>query len=826
MRAANSDGAGKWSEIHSFTTLAPPPNVDLSDPVDGATDVALTPTFSWQAIDIAETYALQVSIQNDLASPVINERDITETSYSSTRLQAGTVYYWRVRASNDAGDGPWSGINSFTTLAPPPQVSLTSPVDRATEVALIPTLLFSWQALDEAETYALQVSTNNALSSPVIDERDITGTSHSSTHLQDDTVYYWWVRASNDAGDGPWSGINSFRTLASPPQVSLSAPTNSATEIPLIPSFSWQALDEAETYTLQVSIQNNLASPVINESDLTETSYSIKRSLQAGIAYYWRVRASNGAGDGEWSGINSFTILLVMNPPPKVRLSAPINSDTGIALTPSLSWQALDEAETYTLQVSTQNNLASPVIDESDLTGTSYSSTRLQADTDYYWRVRASNDAGDGLWSEINSFTTLAPPPPVSLSAPINSDTGIALTPSFSWQALDEAETYTLQVSINNDLTGPAIDERDLTGTSYSSTGLQADTDYYWRVRASNDAGDGPWSGINSFTTDSDMDGDAVGDVEDIDDDNNGLIEINSLEDLNNIRYNLAGTSYKTSAIDLENTNGAPGSGLNGYELARDLDFADKTSYGSGEVNTAWTTGSGWLPIGSNSTDNDRTRFTGIFEGNGYKITNLMIRRDAEYVGLFGYIGMSGQVSNLGIEDAVADYTGNSDSENYIGLLAGRSDGTIIAVHTSGIADGGDGHTDNVGGLVGNNSGTITDCYATGMADGGSGGLARVGGLVGLNNYQGTITACHATGNVDGGGSIGGLVGWNDGTITACYATGNVDGEVNIGGLVGRNQGGTITACHATGNVDGEVNIGGLVGRNQGGTITACHATG
>ena len=336
-----------------------------------------------------------------------------------------------------------------------------------------------------------------------------------------------------------------------------------------------------------------------------------------------------------------------------------------------------------------------------------------------------------------------------------------------------------------------------------------------------------------------DTDNDGIINLLDVDDDNDGLIEINSLDDLNNIHHNLAGTSYKINNTDPENTNGAPASGLKGYELARGLDFNDPASYASGVVNTAWTTGSGWLPIGDNSTSRDTTRFTGILEGNGHKITNLMIRRDTLYVGLFGYIGTSGRVRNLGLENAVADYTGNSDSPNYIGLLAGQSRGSIIAVHTSGIANGGAGDDDDVGGLVGRNEGTITACHATGNANGGAGNNDIVGGLVGCND-GGTITASYATGNADGGDGndddVGGLVGIdNRGTITACYATGNANGgdgnDDDVGGLVGLNfQSRMITDCYATGNANGgdgdSDRVGGLVGWNEFGTITDCYATG
>ena len=59
------------------------------------------------------------------------------------------------------------------------------------------------------------------------------------------------------------------------------------------------------------------------------------------------------------------------------------------------------------------------------------------------------------------------------------------------------------------------------------------------------------------------------------DNDGNGLIEIWSLTDLHNMRYNLAGTSYKTTSTEsvVGNSLGCPATGCIGYELTRNLDF-------------------------------------------------------------------------------------------------------------------------------------------------------------------------------------------------------------------------------------------------------------
>ena len=425
--------------------------------------------------------------------------------------------------------------------------------------------------------------------------------------------------------------------------------------------------------------------------------------------------------------------------------------------------------------------------------------------------ITATSDDMKDTEDFILTVTSPDPNPPVITSISVNPPIAIGETGSVTITAVDqdpgEIPTFSL---VNNNLDFVTLDDQRNGRAIINIAPLASDSslrlgDHTITVKAtSRDR-----SEEIDFTltiTDDDTDMDNIFDIFDVDDDNDGLIEINNLEELDNIRHNLAGTSYKINDTDPGNMNGAPGSGLKGYELVRSLDFNDPASYASGMVNTDWTMGSGCIPIGDNS-----TRFTGILEGNGYTITNMMIINARSYVGLFGYIGGSGQVRNLGIENGVAEYTGNSSSPNYIGLLAGQSEGIIIAVHTSGIANGGEGNKDRVGGLVGwNNGGTITACHATGMADGGDGNNDTVGGLVGWN-ILGTITACHATGMADGGEGdtdrVGGLVGNNGGgTITACYATGMADGGDGtgdiVGGLAGFNNR-VITASYGFGTVTG-----------------------
>ncbi len=336
-----------------------------------------------------------------------------------------------------------------------------------------------------------------------------------------------------------------------------------------------------------------------------------------------------------------------------------------------------------------------------------------------------------------------------------------------------------------------------------------------------------------------DSDGDGILDTIDVDSDGDGLIEICTLGELHNIRYNLTGTSYKTKSSGDGDKAGCGGADAvtvcNGYELGQDLSF-DKGSNGtwSGDSTAGYTLDAndnadpyfvvsegGWKPIGIGTAADDNeickvddTCFNAIFEGNGHTITGLAIRRrDVSMMGMFGGISANADIRNIGLVKNLADYTG---SFAYIGGLVGfQVDGSITASYATGDVNGGDGNDGDIaGGLVGffQGDGSITASYATGDVNEGDGD-GSVGGLVGAKMGVGSITASYATGDVNGGDgndAVGGLVGYRSGgSITASYATGAVnggDGNDAVGGLVGsQDGGGDITDSYGFGTATGEM---------------------
>ena len=356
----------------------------------------------------------------------------------------------------------------------------------------------------------------------------------------------------------------------------------------------------------------------------------------------------------------------------------------------------------------------------------------------------------------------------------------------------------------------------------------------------------------------------------DYDTDDDGLIEIRYLEQLDAIRHDLIGTGqpknlsrrahHRSAFLWAAPGMGCPVDSCGGYELVSDLDFRDPASYASGTVNSEWTEGNGWLPIGL-----DERKFSTRFEGNGYAISNLYINRpgdtkmdpiglnETDATGMFGRTTDASKILNVRLLNvqvlgvvAVGGLVGSNggridgvyvngivSGKMEVGGLAGSNLGEIVDTSADVSVSG----RDEIGGLVGVSDGRVEHSSAMGLVS----GDLNVGGLVGWSATSGMIVGSNFTGNVMGTQVLGGLAGRNEGEITSSYSAGTVSGrpfadteqvnrfelaEAEAGGLVGLNRSGaSITSSYSTAQVAAAYRAGGLVAGNSG-TIVASYATG
>jgi hypothetical protein len=84
----------------------------LSYPSNGATSIPIATTLSWDNVTSASSYRVQIS--NSTGFWLVNDTT-TSLSNRAASLVSNTMYYWRVYATNDAGNSAWSAIYSFYT---------------------------------------------------------------------------------------------------------------------------------------------------------------------------------------------------------------------------------------------------------------------------------------------------------------------------------------------------------------------------------------------------------------------------------------------------------------------------------------------------------------------------------------------------------------------------------------------------------------------------------------------------------------------------------------------------------------------------------------
>ena len=224
-----------------------------------------------------------------------------------------------------------------------------------------------------------------------------------------------------------------------------------------------------------------------------------------------------------------------------------------------------------------------------------------------------------------------------------------------------------------------------------------------------------------------------------------------------------------------------------------------------------------WTPIGNKS-----NAYSGKFDGQEHTLSGLyLVETEESNLGLFGYIGNDGGVSNLNVENlflkghenvgVICGYLSQGTITNcnvYNGeiLCAYQSAGGICGYVRSGTISNCsnrcslDAQYYSVGGICGYNKGTIDNCRNS--ADINIGKLLYVGGVCGYN--EGLIKNSLNNSNrvASAGKYVGGVCGLNTKTISNCHNNASVSADQGyVGGVCGKSLNGKIGDCYNDGEV-------------------------
>ena len=220
-------------------------------------------------------------------------------------------------------------------------------------------------------------------------------------------------------------------------------PTDETSGVTTTPTFEWLPVEGATSYTVLISTVSNFSSTVVNQSGITDLSYTLGSALNTDTQYYWRVQAVNANGSS-LSSTRTFTTGAANTAP---NIPGSVSSGTligavensnpvGSVLTALLSDDDEAEQVRYRIQIATDTDFLNLVIDyrspfgdegEAMYTVGENTGTYLlgAADTsfavaDYYLRIRAEDDAAAS--SDWHTASGVAFTVPVDETGPVISD--------------------------------------------------------------------------------------------------------------------------------------------------------------------------------------------------------------------------------------------------------------------------------------------------------------------------------------------------------------------------------------------------------------------
>jgi poly(3-hydroxybutyrate) depolymerase len=346
---------------------------------------------SWTGVTGSSGYNVYYSTTRTGAQTRANGSTlITGTTYTTTGLQSNTTYYLQVTSQNGSGtesqlSDQVSATTSTNALAAP--TGLTVGTVTASSVAL------SWSASAGASGYNAYTSDKSGGILTQANGTGITTTSYTVTQLAGSTTYFFKVKAY-DASNNISAASNEVSTTTTadaapnaPTALAIAAGTTD-TSIPV--TFTASTSSNLKGSNMYYSKTSGGPYTLANSTPISGTSYTYT-GLTSSTTYYFVVRAQNlsGTESANSTQVSGATLSAKPAQPTNVAVAAG-TTDTTVPL----SWTASTgpNLSGYNVYYGTAAGGPYNKSNASLLgTGTTYTATKLNAATSYFFMVRAQN---------------------------------------------------------------------------------------------------------------------------------------------------------------------------------------------------------------------------------------------------------------------------------------------------------------------------------------------------------------------------------------------------------------------------------------------------
>ncbi len=496
VRSKNAAGESAWSSAIVTTGIALPetPN-NIVATAKSASEIELKWGGANESFSRESRFVIQYSTSNSFTSPTEVQSEQNTESKTMGGLTANTTYYFRIKTQNCAGESAWSAPVSAKTQEAPVQAP-AAPTDLVATTISTSQINMVWKDNATNETdFEIERSTDGNNFTKIATVTANT-TTYQNTGLSQNTKYYYRVRAYNKAAS-TYSGYSNTADATTQGNT-INAPSD-LTLTPLLADnmnnvrLTWKDNSADETGFEVESSTNGTTFIKATTTAANVTQYEI--NLTTSTKNYFRVRAIKGGLASGYTNIVDYD----MGPESPLDLKATAVSSSQI----NLEWSDRSTDETgYELERSVDGMIFTKIA-TLGANVVSYANTGLSANTLYYYRVRGVKGSAGSAYAHIVNAKTqenpvvTKPDTPKNLVAAAISSSQINL----AWtDTTTNGDGFDIERSTDN-LTWGNLVSVGATITTYTVTGLTANTKYYFRVRAQNKGGTSNWSNVAEANT-------------------------------------------------------------------------------------------------------------------------------------------------------------------------------------------------------------------------------------------------------------------------------------------------------------------------------------
>jgi fibronectin type 3 domain-containing protein len=394
IKAINDVTESVFSDLFRVNLSLNPPNQVENLYQTGGTQNSII--LNWDTVQDVDGYKVYRATEQDATYSSISGI-ITENTFSDSDLEAGTVYSYKVSAIIRVHDD--GTIKELEGAYSEPEECLTVPSEPSTISIENPTtssLNISWNSVKGASSYKLFRSlsangTYNEVDSESIKEQS----SYTVTGLDDNTLYYFKVKAVNSTGSSEYSSYASGRTQLQPPAPPTDLAISEIEEDRV--QLNWNDVSDATSYLIYLSQQS---STIPSQHNYSSTTNSISISgLNPGETYYVWVSSVKVETEGAKSSAKTFQMIPKRPSSVSVSIGSPGYSQVQI------SWEQVVGATKYMVK---RSSSIYSVFSELQIVynNTSFTDDSVDPNNRYYYKIVAGNDSGWGEESHYESLRT------------------------------------------------------------------------------------------------------------------------------------------------------------------------------------------------------------------------------------------------------------------------------------------------------------------------------------------------------------------------------------------------------------------------------------